>query len=141
MGRLEQLRTLSFQEWRFLVTALLLLPVLKLSLRGWGFKRVYARLELASPMVAGPTEALSDSDILSLVHMVDIAAYHGLVLANCLPRSLATWWLLRRRGVDSEIRFGVDRQSSDFHAHAWVEHKGSVINDSDDVHQRFAALE
>ena len=55
MGRLEQLRALSFQEWRLLVTALLLLPVLKLSLRGWGFNRVYARLEHTSPIVAGTT--------------------------------------------------------------------------------------
>ena len=84
MGRLEQLRALSFQEWRLLVTALLLLPVLKLSLRGWGFNRVYARLEHTSPIVAGTTESLSDFDISNLVPIVNIAACHGLVLANCL---------------------------------------------------------
>jgi len=49
---------------------------------------------------------------------------------DCLPRSLTMTYLLRRRGVRSEICFGI--QKFPFEAHAWVESEGEIVSTSDD---------
>lgn len=62
---------------------------------------------------------------------------------NCLARSLVLWWLLQRRGIDSEIRIGVrrSRQGAGMEFHAWVEHRGAVINDAADIREHFATFD
>lgn len=49
--------------------------------------------------------------------------------ASCLRRSLALWWLLRRQGIPSEVRFG-GRVADDVEAHAWLEVQGRALTDA-----------
>jgi hypothetical protein len=60
-------------------------------------------------------------------------------LATCLPRSLTLWWLLRRRGIESELRLGVRKDGDSIVAHAWVECEGEVVGDKE--HARFQPIE
>ena len=39
---------------------------------------------------------------------------------HCLPQSIAVMWLLRRRGVAAELRFGAKLEAGELDAHAWV---------------------
>ena len=48
------------------------------------------------------------------------------------------WWLLRRRGMESELRIGVRKKAEVLEAHAWVEYQGCVLNDRSDVDQHFS---
>jgi len=73
--------------------------------------------------------------------MVRIAAEHGFLRVNCLERSLTLWWLLGRRGIESQLRIGVRTASGQFEAHAWVERDGIALNDSNDVGQRFSPFD
>jgi len=41
------------------------------------------------------------------------------------------------QGIQSDLRFGVRRDSADLEVHAWVEHLGLPLNDSADVAERF----
>jgi hypothetical protein len=140
MGSWDRLRALTPGDWRMLITASLLLPVIDIGLRIWGFRRVYAAMGRLSPGPAGSAHSLSDADIDRLVRMVNVAANRGVVRVTCLRRSLAVWWLLRRRGVASEIRIGVRREQGLFMAHAWVERDGLVLNDRADIAQSFVVL-
>jgi len=72
---------------------------------------------------------------------VAIAAGSGPVRATCLRRSLLLWWLLRRDGIETVLRVGVNRESGTLHAHAWVEYLGRPLNDADDIALRFPAFE
>lgn len=48
--------------------------------------------------------------------------------ASCLTQALATQTLLRLRGLDSQLRFGVDKdENRKLIAHAWVESNGKII--------------
>jgi len=49
---------------------------------------------------------------------------------RCLPRSIIMSLFLRRRGIHSEIVFGV--RSHPFAAHCWVEAGGALIDDDPD---------
>ena len=81
-------------------------------------------------------------DARRIAHLVRIAASHGPWRGNCLKQSLVLWWLLARRHIAAEIRFGIPKeQSGDFSAHAWVEVNGINLSDSDTVQEQFAALQ
>jgi hypothetical protein len=60
---------------------------------------------------------------------------------TCLARSLVVWWLVGGERA-AEIRFGVappePGEAPKFHA--WVEYRGSPINDASDVAERFLPL-
>jgi Transglutaminase-like superfamily len=69
------------------------------------------------------------------------AARSLLLRTNCLEQSLVLWWLLRRRGMDVEIRMGARKEAGRFEAHAWVEFDGMVLNVAGDEHIHFVPFE
>ena len=73
--------------------------------------------------------------------MVRIAANHGLFRANCLEQSLTLSWLLKRRGIETDLRIGAQKHEGKFAAHAWIELDGVAINDSHDVGERFPVFD
>ena len=76
-----------------------------------------------------------------MARVVAIAAGRGPVRATCLRRSILLWWLLRRDGIETVLRVGVNREDGAFNAHAWVEYLGRPVNDTDDVALRFPSFD
>jgi hypothetical protein len=131
-AKFASVRRLTWRDRWLLFQAGLLVPVLGLSLRVVSFRRTYSvlrRLAPASDHVL-PTDAeTASARVLQVAHVVAMASRHTPTPNSCLHRSLALWWLLRRRGFDSHLRFGARRQQGGFEAHAWVEHNGVVVFD------------
>ena len=48
--------------------------------------------------------------------------------------------MLRRNGIDSELRIGVRRGDGAFQAHSWVEYAGLVLNDWEGQRREFRAF-
>lgn len=71
-------------------------------------------------------------------YLVNSAAHNVLPAGNCLTRSLCLQWLLRRRGVPTDLRIGVQLANGQLLAHAWVEYGGHPLNDTPDVAERYA---
>jgi len=146
MSDYHKLKALGAGERRDLAWAAFLLPLLRLSLNLWSFQSVLATLEKTAPLSEPNPDApssprLAPSEISRLVRMVNVAANKGPAKANCLPRSMAIWWLLRRKGVDCELRLGVKPREAGIQAHAWVEYRGQVLNDVPEIAQQFSAFE
>jgi len=123
--------------------AFLLLPLIHFALLLLGYSRLWGVMEKLIPYK--PIDiSLSDIEILERAResarIVSIAAQHGLYKATCLRRSLLVWWFLRREGLQGRICFGVRMCDRKLEAHAWVEYKGMVVNDSLQVHERYTAL-
>jgi hypothetical protein len=125
------------EQW-LLLQALLVLPLIGLGLRLLGLRRLQNLLSHCPLKKPGgvPEEVISDLAQVQ-ARMVQIAARHGLYRATCLRQSLALWWLLRYRGVETNLRIGVKSADSGLEAHAWVELQGQPLNDDLDVHLRF----
>ena len=134
------LSELSAAERSVLICALWLLPIVAIALRVKGLRFTQDLLVLVFRSRRSNSEPI-ESQISTTVRMVKTAAKYYQPWANCLKKSLVLWILLRDRGIMSEIRIGVERESTTFAAHAWVEYQGMVLNDSDDVHQRFQAFD
>jgi hypothetical protein len=139
--RLEQLRQLSIFEFKVLLLAIFLLPILAMSIKFKGLKWTQATLsnhKLDINMSIPENEQLEIAQ--KIARMVSIAANHSFYSANCLKKSLLIWWLLSRKGIVIELKIGVNKDTSDFNAHAWVEYRGNVLMDTTDVGQQFSAF-
>lgn len=141
MGRLRRSwrtwRGLTWTERRQLAWAWLLLPLTTVGLRLFGFRRVQAAL-LAGALSAGRVDLPTAQGTARLVHS---AAQWSPLRGSCLAQSLVLCRLLRGQGLAAELRVGMTRTEGRFEAHAWVEHGDVVLNDRQDVGQRFAAFE
>ena len=136
-GKLAKFLALSGAEkWGFL-SAVTLLPLFWLGLHIFGFTRFLAWLE-RSPLVE--QKSLPAAELSDIGTLVNRAAHYAPGPVTCLTRSLLLRWLLRRRGIASELRIGVQLVQGQLDAHAWVEVEGMPINDAQDIAQRFATF-
>ena len=125
MGGLRQWLGLPPRERQLLLTLALLQPMISLGLRLRGLRRTQAWLERLggqAPTHRASTEELAAAE--RLAQLAAIAGRRGPVATTCLRQALAVQWLLRRRGLQPELRFGVDRIRATPDMHAWVELEG-----------------
>src|SRR5262245_40904904 len=142
MGDLAKLRELSGAERRVLVVSLIALPLVAAGLALLGFRRtrtVMARWPRRGP-ARFPTVEGEKAHALRTARVVAIVAGRGPLRTTCLRRSLLLWWLLRRDGIETVIRVGVNRAGGTLNAHAWVEHRNRPLIDADDIARRFEAF-
>jgi len=136
------LRTLSQLRWRdrwLLAQALVLIPCLGLLLKAVTFQRLARVLgALSSARVDRSVSAAPEAR--TVADVVGMASRHTLIANTCLHRSLALWWLLRRRGFDCQLRFGARKSGGRFEAHAWVEHEGTAIGVDRSTSDDFAPI-
>ncbi len=62
------------------------------------------------------------------------------VNGRCLSRSLAMRVLLRRKGIEADLKIGVSLRSGAMEAHAWLEKDGRVLNDHPAVIAQYTPL-
>ena len=59
---------------------------------------------------------------------------------RCLERSLTSQRMLRKRGIDAELKIGVQKQGPELEAHAWLEIDGRPVAEPEGVSQRFLPI-
>jgi hypothetical protein len=146
MERWRRFWRLKPAERRIVLEAATILSATWAGLRVLGFRRWNATIErftLGQRSDASSGNASransSDIDMASIIAMrLDLAARNMFFRTNCLERSLALQWLLRRRGIATNLRIGARRESELFEAHAWIELDGVVLNDAEEAHLHFA---
>jgi len=114
-----------------------------LGLRSLGFRRWQKLLTRVTP-AATDTVEISESllDRGRVLARVEQSVARRLPFqSNCLDRSLALWWMLRRRGTAAEMHIGGRKEAANFEAHAWVEAGGNTLPDGDGVHPHFAPFD
>src|SRR5262245_20058940 len=96
------------ERWTF-AQAMILLPLTGMILRIVGLRRsqrIFSSFILRNiNRRRGQSEAIL-AQALRISYLVSLANNHGLCQANCLQRSLVLLWLLRWRGIESELHFG-----------------------------------
>ena len=138
-------RALPAHERKIAREAARRLTLAALGLRTLGFKRMRESAE-RYPRNTRPITDATDSNpqlIASrmIARLVGSASRHLPFTPNCLVQSLALLEMLRRRGINAELRVGARHESGAFEAHAWVEFAGIVFNDADAQHLHFTPFE
>jgi len=137
--KLRKARALSAQEWWIFFQAWVLLLAVD-----WGLRLLSVR-RLQRVIVGGQHRPARDpagsaATIEKVQKLVEIAARNHLYPMQCLRRSLVLQQLLARRGIVTDLRFGVQRDAGILHAHAWLEHAGQPIGEHGDAASQFVPL-
>jgi hypothetical protein len=147
MGSPSRLRSISERasKWKalpaadkkfVLFSAVVVLPAAWAALRFVGLGRIQHWLAARS----SPSRPHAFKEAERLARLLDLAAKHTWTPTTCLTRSLALVWLLRRRGIEVQLRLGVRRAAGMLEAHAWTECGGAPVNDSERISERFEAF-
>jgi len=141
--RLRQLSQLSGADWKVLLAALFLLPACALSLRlkGFNWTRQFIEKHPKESMNAPGAHENHLNQAKRTAYLVSVAASHGIYRANCLKKALVAQWLLRRRGIDTDLKIGVEKDLTLFNAHAWLEYRDQMLVDSEETRNRFTAFD
>jgi Transglutaminase-like superfamily len=135
----QRYRKLDPQARKLFWRAVTLLAWVGVSLRIRGFQRTRKELQRRLKQAALPT--YDDETLQRTCRMVVAAARHGFGHPSCLEQSLVLWYLLRRQNISARLRIGVRKQPGKLEAHAWVEHEDVPLNQSEAVHEHYAAFE
>jgi hypothetical protein len=120
--RIQALLTLPPIDLWVLAQAWTLLAVVDVGLRLLPLRRVQRML---APGAREASRAQVSCE--QLQRLVRAAADHHLYPMHCLQRSLVLQRLLSRRGIETELRFGVRKEGEQLHAHAWLERGGQPL--------------
>jgi hypothetical protein len=107
----------------------------RLCLKGLGFRRT-VRLARWRGARFKPGPPRSTPELAARQVAIAGAFFPG--RAVCLEQSIALFLILRRLGQEATLRIGV--QPYPFLAHAWVEHAGKPVLESDEGLRRFVAF-
>ena len=135
----QALTALTRREWGLLFAAAVLLPATRAALHFFGYRRVERVFRSVFRLRASCADHADQA--VRTARMVAIASRRSPFAANCLPRSLVLWGLLRVQGVDTALRLGFRREDGQFGAHAWVEHLGFPLNEMSEVGELFETVD
>jgi hypothetical protein len=118
------------------------LPLTALGLHLCGLRRCHRGLErLAGRPARARVRAEAGSvEIRRTVRLHGLAVRHGPFTGNCLSRSLVLWWLLRRQGIQGDLRIGTRLADGRLEGHAWVEYRGHPLGEPGSVRERYAVF-
>jgi hypothetical protein len=137
-------KRLSPEERVTVFWLVVLLPLMSLCLWVFGLMRLYLWLGRLSALT-GRTRGSRENQTGKAHRLGELVTWvnHGVSFyeAACLSESLVLWWLLRSRGIGADLRLGVRTILGPFESHAWVEYKGAVLNDFENVNQAYEAFD
>ena len=134
----ETWHSLSKSDRALVIRAMFLLPIVAASLKTVGLRRTQSWLTRNSLGPILPPTEQTRANVRRAAQMVAVACRRHPLRSNCLPRTIVLWSLLRRRGIDADVRIGVrcDTEGA-VKAHAWLEWNGEVLNDAAEVGSQY----
>ncbi|HET7890037.1 MAG TPA: lasso peptide biosynthesis B2 protein [Candidatus Sulfotelmatobacter sp.] len=132
----QVLRLSSDQKW-LLLRAVFILPMTYAGLELLGFQRLLSCIQHFT-RVDQKRRVLEE--LSSYPQILSALARRCPLPMKCLGRSVALYWLLRLEGIDATVHIGVRKDQHDIDAHAWVQCGDRIINDSEDVADRYVRI-
>jgi len=115
--RWSKLRSLSFCEVWFLIEATAAVVAFDVALRLFSSKACLTLFE------RGPGVQQRDPgvNVQRMAWLVGLADRYAPGRSSCLRQAAALAWLLRRRGIATNLRIGAAREEGKLVAHSWLE--------------------
>jgi len=119
----RRLREVGPSGWLLLARTFCLLLAAKCALRVLPVRRVIAwkRRAIRRPRAA------REPDLRRIRHAVLVTARYSPIRFVCFPQCLAAAALLRSRGIESRLHYGVTRSGAALVTHTWLEAGGEIV--------------
>lgn len=118
--------------------ALFLFPLIHVCLKLTNVDITYRFLCLISPQ----TQSLiySTDKAKKINQITELTAKFYPRWANCLRKSFTLWYLLKIRGIKSNLLIGARQYQGEFQSHAWVEIHGKPLNETEATKETYQVL-
>ncbi len=136
---ISNIRRLSLADKWLFFRAYLLATALRGSIRVLGFKKT---MKMAAPFSKfRKTDKYQPVDIKKYNKLSALSYRAGKPLFNCLALCIAYWILLRRRGIISELKFGMILEENKLKAHSWLEYEGQPFTDENEINIKYTSFD
>lgn len=127
--------------WLAVVQAMVLLPVVRVMLWTRGYGRTVRLLAAPQDVRGEKPGADIPAAVTEIASAVTAVARLVPFRSRCLARSITIGWLSRRRGHHVDVLIGVAApEGMHLPAHAWAEYRGTPLNDTPDVRDRYVVI-
>lgn len=120
---------LSAPNKLFLARAVALALFIRLFLKIGSFKKLIGFLRVEPMPAAAGNEITVLKQHRNMIQMM----YNFYPVINCLAISVTFWYLLKRKGIKTELKFGTMKEAGKLKAHAWLEHEGFPLAPDDKI--------
>jgi transglutaminase superfamily protein len=134
--KIQQFWRLPRADRHLLLRIAFLVPLTEVALHVISFKSVLTLVRIFA--VAKEPAINHSADVRRHARLVLLFGEHLPFAGKCLARSLVLWYLLQRRGIQSELRFGIQRQAGQLLAHAWIEYNSQPLEPTAHSFEPFA---
>lgn len=131
-------RKLSVSDWLLLIEAWWGLLYFYLASRRTSFEHLEEKLKFTESKRVIPSDPLPYA--WRLQKLIYLASRLHRLGMTCLIRACTLQRMLRRRGIPSELRIGMNRSGAAISAHAWVEVMGQAVGEPEDIGEKFISL-
>lgn len=114
----------------------LLVPLTEIGIRTFGFKRTVRFLEYFAREKKKPSER---PQVLINRHSNYLYLFkkNFPFFGKCLAHSLSLWFILKKKGVSTDLRFGMKKQEGGLLAHAWLEFEGKPLASKSELEEDY----
>lgn len=139
ISKLKTFLVLPAGHKRVFLQIALLVPLVELGLQTLRFRRTCGLLEFLLGKKRSGRPGLADERRTVMRHANFLRLYRrqSWLPGKCLARSLAVWFLLKRAGIKTDLRFGMKKEDEKLLAHAWLEYRGEPLDAEADRDQGF----
>ena len=136
---MKNLSRFSVSNGIWFLKAYLLITIVSLALKLCGFAKVYDWITKARS--AKSEVRISDKQqIEKICFCIGAACHYHFLRAQCLQRSLVSYYFLTRCRIQVDLCIGVTKNGDAFMAHAWLEHEGVVLGESPQVQTVYSLI-
>ena len=136
---LIKFRALPLRDQWLFIKAVVLGHIIKKALKKYNYKAVVAFFKKNVPQVNRGD--VTDNELNRYQYLIVLTnkCRPGIKI-NCLDISLAYWFLLKRRGLKTNMQFGVKLEDGVLQSHAWLEFEGRLLTLDDEVNEKYIPL-
>ena len=124
----------------FSFSILICAQILHLFLLLFGFKKVKYFLDLCcngtpSQFIMSESEAKCFREMIR--HKFRKMRKSKMFFCNCFSTSIILWFILKRQGLQTQLRIGTKKVNHEFKAHSWVEIDRIPLNGSLEIRKKY----
>jgi hypothetical protein len=135
LRKLKQFVLFPAADRRLLLQIAALVPFVEFGLKAFGFNRIF---NLIHRLTMRPPQAEINREEANKYARLMFLSYRNSPLGGkCLARSLILWGMLRRKGMETDLRFGMKKKDGKLLAHAWVEYRGERLEPTGEHNQNY----
>lgn len=129
--------SISLRNWLFFFIALALTCFIRIFLKIFSFKTTVKFL------------SWFESELRVEPRQYDIKLYQKLIswtyffspMLNCLSICTTYWWLMKRRGITTHMKFGIAKSNDKLIAHSWLEYRGRLLSYEPNPRRKYTTFE